>query len=57
MHLPADAVISRSPANRRVGLELAARAGAVITSTETVAFDALVRAGGDDFKAISRLVR
>jgi nicotinamidase-related amidase len=57
VQVPADAVISRSPDNHRVGLALAERAGALVTSTETVAFDALVRAGGDDFKAISRLVR
>jgi hypothetical protein len=57
VHVPGDAVISRSNANLRVGLALCERAGAVVTSTETVAFDALVRAGSDDFKAISRLVR
>jgi isochorismate hydrolase len=55
--VPGDATISRAPANHRVGLDLCARAGAVVTSTETVAFDALVRAGTDDFRAISRLVR
>jgi nicotinamidase-related amidase len=55
--VPADAVISRDPANRAVGLELAARAGAVVTSTEVVAFDALGRAGTDDFRAISRLIK
>ncbi len=57
VHLPADATISRAPANHQIGLGLCARAGAVITSTETVAFDALERAGTDDFRAISRLVR
>jgi hypothetical protein len=55
--VPADATISRAAANHRVGLDLCTRAGAVVTSTETVAFDALVRAGTDDFRAISRLVR
>jgi nicotinamidase-related amidase len=57
VHVAADAVLSRDPANRQVGLELMARAGAVLSSTETVAFDTLVRAGGEDWKAISRLVR
>jgi nicotinamidase-related amidase len=52
-----DAVLSRQPANHRVGRRLCERAGAVITSTETVAFDALVRAGSEDFKAISRRVK
>ncbi len=57
VHVPHDAVISRREDNRRVGLDLMARAGAVITSTEAVVFDALGRAGSDDFKAMSRLVR
>jgi nicotinamidase-related amidase len=57
VHVPADATISRAPANHRVGLGLCERAGAVVTSTETLAFDALGRAGTEDFKAISRLVR
>jgi nicotinamidase-related amidase len=52
-----DAVLSRQAANHQVGLRLCERAGAVVTSTETVAFDALVRAGSEDFKAISRLVK
>jgi nicotinamidase-related amidase len=57
VHVPADAVISRAPANQRVGLDLSQRAGGVITSTETIAFDALGHAGTEDFRAISRLVR
>jgi nicotinamidase-related amidase len=52
-----DAVLSRQAANHRLGLALCDRAGAIVTSTETVAFDALVRAGSEDFKAISRLVK
>ncbi len=57
VHVPADAVISRNPANVRVGLGLIERAGGVVTSTETVVFDALKRAGSDDFKALSQLLR
>ena len=56
-HVVADAVTSRSDENRRVGLSLCERAGAIITSTETVAFDLLGRAGTDAFKTISKLVR
>jgi nicotinamidase-related amidase len=52
-----DAVLSRQPANHHVGMRLCERTGAVVTSTETVAFDALVRAGSEDFKAISRRVK
>jgi len=57
VHVPADAVISRNPANVRIGLGLIERAGGVVTTTETVVFDALKRAGSDDFKALSRLLR
>jgi len=56
-HVVADAVTSRREENRRLGLSLCERAGAVITATETVAFDFLGRAGTDAFKAVSKLVR
>jgi nicotinamidase-related amidase len=52
-----DAVIARDPGNLGVGLDLARQAGAVVTSTETVVFDALGRAGTDDFRALSRLLK
>lgn len=57
VHVVADAVMSRTSDNRTVGLGLMAHAGATITSTETVVFDLLHRAGGDDFKALSQLIR
>ncbi len=55
--VPQDAVVSRSPDNHRVGLSLMDRAGAVITSTETVLFDLLGKAGTAEFKAISALIK
>lgn len=57
VHVVSDAVTSRVKHNWRIGLDLMARAGCVITSTEIVIFDALGRAGSDDFKALSRLIR
>lgn len=57
VQVPRDAVCSRTPENRALGLQLCERAGALVTATEVVAFDALGRAGSDEFKAISRLVR
>jgi nicotinamidase-related amidase len=57
VHVPADAVVSRAPANVRIGLELCNRAGAVVTATETVVFDALRRAGTDEFRALSQLLK
>lgn len=52
-----DAVTSRKEENRQLGLALCERAGAVVTGTETVAFDLLAQAGTDAFKAVSKLVR
>jgi len=55
--IAADAVSSRTPANRQVGIDKCAAAGAVVSSAETVLFEMLEQAGSDEFKAISRLVR
>ena len=57
VHVPADAVASRTAANRQVGLDLMARAGAVVTSTETVVFQLLGRAGTPEFKALAPLLK
>src|SRR5262249_13195659 len=57
IHVPVDAVLSRSRENWRVGVDLITRAGAVPTSTETVLFDLVQTAASDDFKALSKLVK
>ncbi len=57
VHVVADACASRTKANWKNGLALAAAAGAVVTNTETVVFDLLGRAGTDDFKALSKLLK
>jgi nicotinamidase-related amidase len=57
VHVPRDAVASRTVDNRDVGLELIDRAGGVVTSSEAVLFDLLRRAGTDDFKAVSAMIR
>lgn len=56
-YVVADAVASRREENRVLGLSLCEKAGAVITPTETVAFDLLEVAGTDAFKTVSKLVR
>ena len=56
-HVVADAVASRLEENREIGLSLCQRAGAVVTSTEAVAFDWLRVAGTDAFRTISALIR
>ena len=52
-----DAVCSRTKLNWKVGRDLIEKAGATVTSTETVLFELLGRAGTDEFKAISKLIR
>ena len=56
VHVVADAVGSRSAANRELGLAKAERAGAWWTSVETALFELLGEAGGDRFKAVQKLV-
>ena len=56
VHVAADAVGSRTEANREVGLRRMERAGAIITSTEAALFELLERAGTPEFKAIQQLV-
>ncbi len=56
-YVVADAVASRREENRRLGLSLCERAGAIVTATETVAFDLLAEAGTPEFKTVSKLIR
>ena len=53
----ADAVGSRSAGDRDIALQRMSLSGAVITTTEAVLFEWCERAGSDEFKAISRLVK
>lgn len=55
--LATDAVLSRAAVDHQAGLALAASAGAILTTVETALFDALGKAGGPDFKAISAAVK
>jgi len=57
VHLVNDAVMSRKKENWQVGVNAAAAAGAVITSTEAALFQLLKVAGTDEFKKLSKLVR
>lgn len=56
VHVLADAVGSRSAANREIGLAKAGRAGAWITSVEMALFELLGGADSDQFKTVQRLV-
>ncbi|MEZ4231916.1 MAG: isochorismatase family protein [Polyangiaceae bacterium] len=57
VHVPVDGVSSRRADHHDVGVALCERAGAVPTTSETVVFDWLGRAGGDAFKQLSKLIR
>lgn len=57
VHVVADAVGSRTAANREIGLAKMQRAGALPSSTEAAVFELLGAAGGDRFRAIQELVR
>jgi nicotinamidase-related amidase len=57
VHVPHDAVNSRRPSDKRWSLHRMAAAGAVITSTESVLFELLERAGTDEFKVVSGLIK
>jgi nicotinamidase-related amidase len=56
VHVPADAVGSRHQLDYERGLERLERAGAVVTTVESVLFELLERAGTPEFKAIQRLI-
>lgn len=53
----ADAVSSRSPGNKEIGLRRVAALGGGITGTETALFELLGRAEGQTFRDIVKLVR
>jgi nicotinamidase-related amidase len=55
--LCADAVLSRFEVDMRVGLQLAADAGAMVATVETALFDLLGEAGTPEFKRISAAIR
>ena len=57
VHVVSDAVSSRTPANRTIGLERTKQCGACITSTEMVIYELLQRAGTDAFRQTLKLVK
>ena len=57
VHLVADAIASRDPANKAVALERAQRYGAVPTTVEMALLELCGRAGTDEFKQIQGLIK
>lgn len=56
VHVPADAVGSRHAIDYERGLERLERAGATVTTVESVLFELLRRAGTPEFKEVQRLI-
>ena len=56
VHVCADAVSSRTAANRELALRRAAEAGAVLTSVEMALLELCERAGTPEFKAVQKVV-
>jgi len=57
VHVVADAVSSRTPENRSIGLARIARAGGEITSVEAALFELLKVADGPKFKELLKIVK
>ena len=57
VHVPIDGVTSRRDDHREAGIALCERAGAIRTTSESVVFDWLERAGSEEFKQLSKLIR
>lgn len=57
VHVPQDAVDSRTEENWQVGIELMREAGAVITSAETAIFQVLGKAGTPEFKEMLGIIK
>ena len=56
VHVPAEAVGSRHELDYERGLERLERAGAVVSTVETVLFELLGRAGTPEFKEVQKLI-
>lgn len=57
VHVAADAVGSRTPLNRQVGLDRMRAEGAVITSVEMALFELMHTSEHPQFRAISKLIK
>lgn len=57
VHVAADAVDSRSPFNRDIGLQRLEKAGAVRSSTEMMIYELLNRSGTPEFRAALPLLK
>ena len=57
VHLITDAVSSRKKENKQVAIERMKQSGVFVSSTEMILFQLLDKAGTDEFKLISKLIK
>ncbi len=57
IHLLTDGISSRNPLNKEYTITRLARAGIIISNLESALFELLIEAKGDEFKAISKLIK
>lgn len=57
VHIVRDGVTSRTEENYENALGMMQDMGAVISNTETILFDLLKKAGSDEFKLVSKLIK
>ena len=57
VHVPRDAVSSRTEENKELGLHKMESSGAVLTSVETALFELLGESGSEEFKLVQGLVK
>lgn len=57
VHVIADAVGSRAPANKELGLAKIMQAGGVVSAVEIALYEWLERAGSPEFKAVLPLIK
>ena len=57
VHVVSDAISSRSPKNKEVGLQKMISSGAILSCLEMALFELLVESGTDTFKAVQRLIK
>ncbi|TVP87311.1 MAG: hydrolase [Alkalicoccus sp.] len=57
VHVPTDAVSSRTPENKNIGLERMKNAGIILTGVETAVFELLETAESREFKEVIQLLK
>ncbi len=57
VHVVADAVSARTDSNKHIGINRLENSGAVITSTEMLIFELLLKAGTPDFKSMLPIIK